>query len=161
MTDSWAGDERRSIPIHILNHVDERLGVHAERVEKAFVEHTAEEMDRYTDIRNDYTELRSILNEHRAESSRKHIELCKSFDAFSDRTEMIYTNLNEAFPTDRNGKPDFHGHAKAHEAWIESSKETKELVAYVKKVVVAACSMGLVSWITFLMWEGILRGPVK
>ena len=36
--------------MHVLNHIDNKLGEHGERVEKLFAEHMEDEMERYEQI---------------------------------------------------------------------------------------------------------------
>lgn len=149
-------DDRRvepTISVSILAHMEERLTAHASLIERKFDSHTRDEMDRYN-------EILSLIAQSNADHNERHKHLLQSVESHMEKTSEIYESFVEAFPLDRKGKPDFHGHASAHQNWIEQSKETKELMGYVKKVVLAAAGTALASWLTFLIWNGVLHGPV-
>ena len=61
----------------------------------------------------------------------------------------------------RHGKPDYLGHANAHQSWINEAEENKRMREFIRKVVVGAAVTGVGSWIVMLMWSGILRGPAQ
>jgi len=149
---TWHGDERRGIPIHILNHVDERLGQHSFRIEKLLMDHTDDEMERYQ-------EIISRIDRNSEDSQRRHEATAKAIVDHMSKTDMIYEHLIEAFPPDDRGKPDFIGHATAHKKWITEAKDTKELRAYIQKVVLAAATVGVAGWLLSLAWQGFLMGP--
>lgn len=123
--------------------MEERLANHAAHIEATFSSHTKDEMERYQEIIDK-------IDKVSREAAARHSTLLSAFE-----------NFNEAFPVNDKGKPDFHGHAQAHKSWIEQSKEAKDLHGYVKKVVLASAATALVSWVTFLIWNGVLHGPVK
>jgi len=86
-------------------------------------------------------------------------QLMRSIDSYTEKTEEVFTALGDAFPTDRRGKPDFLGHANAHQHWMEEAKESKELRAYIKKVVLASAAVAIVSWLAVVVWPAFLQGP--
>jgi hypothetical protein len=150
-------EERRSDPqisLAVMSHMEDRLTAHAVQMERKFDNHTRDEMERYS-------EILALIAQSNTDHNERHKALLQSVESHMDKTAEIYEHFVEAFPTDKKGKPDFHGHAAAHESWIESSKETKELLGYVKKIVLASAATALVSWITFLIWNGVLHGPGK
>ena len=110
----WTGEERRGIPIHILNHIDEKLDSHVNKVESMVQEHTEEEMDRYK-------EILAKIESHRQENELRHSSLSSSFMSYAERVDTFCQNIAEAFPHNEQGKPDFHGHGRAHISWIENS----------------------------------------
>ena len=150
-------EERRSDPqisLAVMSHMEDRLTAHAVQMERKFDNHTRDEMERYS-------EILALIAQSNSDHNERHKALLQLVESHMDKTAEIYEHFVEAFPTDKKGKPDFHGHAAAHESWIESSKETKELLGYVKKIVLASAATALVSWVTFLIWNGVLHGPVK
>ncbi len=157
-------EDRRHDPqisLAVITHMEERLTAHALLMERKFDGHTREEMIRFDDIAEKYTEVLALISQSNTDHNERHKHLLQSVEAHMAKSEDIYTAFMQAFPTDKKGKPDFAGHQMAHEKWIENSTETKELMAYVKKVVLAAAATALVSWVTFLIWNGVLHGPVK
>ena len=150
-------EERRydpQISLAVMSHMEDRLTVHAVQMERKFDNHTRDEMERYS-------EILALIAQSNNDHNERHKALLHSVESHMDKTAEIYDHFVEAFPIDKKGKPDFHGHAAAHESWIESSKETKELLGYVKRIVLASAATALVSWVTFLIWNGVLHGPVK
>ncbi len=150
-------EDRRHNPqisLAVITHMEERLTAHVLLMERKFDSHTGDEMERYA-------EILSLIAQSNTDHNERHTALLQSVESHMDKTAEIYERFVEAFPVDKKGKPDFHGHAAAHDSWIESSKETKELLGYVKKIVLASAATALVSWITFLIWNGVLHGPVK
>lgn len=148
----WTGDERRAIQTHVITWVDERLGAHVEKVERLFDNHTRDEMDRYQ-------EILELIERNNQENRSRHDELCKSVDCYTEKAEKVYGALSAAFVRDSKGDPDFYGHARAHESWIEERKEWKDLMTYVKRTVISAATIALGSWIGVLIWQGALQGP--
>lgn len=148
----WEGEERRSIQAHVLNWVEERLGTHVKKMEEVLAMHEDDEKSRYKEILD-------LIERNNEENRKRHNELCRSFDTYTDHTEKIYDSFKLAFLTNVKGEPDFHGHARAHESWVEERKDQKEFMAYVKKVVGGALATALVMWMGVLMWQGVLAGP--
>lgn len=150
-------DERRSepqIPATLLLHMEERLTAHATMMERKFDKHTGDEMTRYN-------EILALIAQSNTDHNERHKHLLRSVESHMEKTAEIYDSFVEAFPMDKRGKPDFRGHAAAHENWIEQSKETKLLIAYVKRVVLSAAGVALSAWLTILVWNGVLHGPMK
>jgi len=147
--------ERRAehlIPAPIASHIETKFIEHATKIERIFQEHTGEEMERYQEILD-------IINSHRIDTENKHKSIMDSINSYTDKTERVYEALEQAFPTNRNGKPDFSGHAKAHESWMEEAKATKELREYIRKVVIGAGAIALCSWLWAVVWPAFLHGP--
>lgn len=144
--------ERRSIPIHLLTYVDEKLEHHAKEIKGIVVGHTSEEMDRYE-------EIITIIKAHREEMDARYNTLLRSIDSYTDKVERVHEHLSEAFLTDKKGRPDFQGHAHAHEAWVEEAKQAKELRAYIQKVVLATAAVAIGSWLLAVVWPAVLQGP--
>lgn len=150
----WEGTERRSIPIHIINVMEERFENHAGHMERMFTDHTTNEMERYKEI------LDEIELTRRASADR-HQMLVDSITSYMGKTELMIAEFSSAFPKTKDGKPDFHGHANAHDSWIEESLARKEFFAHIKKVVAAAAILVVGSWVGVLVWQGILHGPAR
>lgn len=159
MIPSWEGDERRAIQTHVLNWVEERLTTHVDKVEKLFDNHTREEMERYQEILEMIAQNTRLIEMNAAASEKRHADICRSIDSYMDKSEKVYDALKAAFVKDPKGDPDFYGHARAHESWIEERREWKEMATYVKRTVLSAATIALCSWIGVLIWQGALKGP--
>ena len=96
----WQGEERRGIPIHILNHIDERLEQHTNRVDGQF-----------TEVRNQIMSLTLSINSW----------MEKEPDAITERCEIL---IDEAIPTspdapDSTPKEKRREHRHAHAKWMQ------------------------------------------
>jgi hypothetical protein len=100
MAEEWQGEERRGIPIHILNHIDERLEQHTSRVDNQFVE-----------VRNQVMSLTLSINAW----------MEKEPESIAERCEKI---IDEAIPTspdnpDSTPKEKRKEHRLAHAKWMQ------------------------------------------
>lgn len=171
VSEEWLGQERRSIPVHVLNHIDERLATHTERVSKVVADHTREEMDRYKEILDK-------IDAHRADSEDRHGALSDAFAQYASKMDDFCHAISQAFPKDDEGKPDFRGHGQAHASWMANSERDKSLLAYVetqkqkdedadkdikyyKRAVISAVAVIVVLWVGNLIWAGAAQGPLK
>ena len=143
-----------AIPFHVVKHIDDRLDSHILKVEKLFSDHTRDEMDRYAEI------LRKIESNNEG-AEKRFAGLSGVVKESVEKTERTYEAFAEAFPLNKHGKPDFTGHAKAHESWIEQAVESRALRAYIQKVALAAAVVAVGSWVLVLVWQAVLHGPAK
>ena len=117
----WPGDERRSIPIHILNFVDEKMESQTKQIKDIFEDHEIKEMARYSSIEGDVKDLKNDF----------HI-LTSNITSFMDRTTEFHTDVKAAFPKNEDGNPDFGGHASDHKHRISTADQDKEVMAYIR-----------------------------
>ena len=147
---NWQGDERRGIPIHVLNYIDNRLDQRITEVKQLFVEHTTDEMERYAEI------LRKIEDSRKA-SEERHTELIHQITINIGHQKLI----ENAFIKDEKGDPDFHGHHNDHHQrkkfadWLAGLKD-KAITR-----VVEYSSVALFVWLAYMIWAGILKGPTS
>lgn len=144
----WDGGERRSIPIHILNYVNERIDTRFNEVKQLFVEHTQDEMDRYGAI------LTSIDNSRKASEERHH-------ELLGQLTTLVHCqqHVESAFLKNERGEPDFSGHHYDHHqrktfaAWWGNVKDNAitRIIEY--------GSIAVFAWLVFMIWKGLLAGP--
>jgi hypothetical protein len=126
----WEGDERRGIPIHILNHIDDRLSEHADRVELK-------------------------LNEIARISLERHDQLVALMGVQVQKQQRI----EDAFLRNEHGEPDIAGHFYDHDhrrrfgEWWEKKKDGA-LTKVFDAGVLAFCL-----WLFYTIWEAFLRGP--
>lgn len=114
----WDGEERRSIPVHVLNYMDAQVA----EVKSIITSHTGEELERFMDI------LRKI-DDHAKASEARHNELVDRLTVIAGRQEL----MEQAFPRDDDGSPDFRGHAGAHKNWIKRADDEAKVMAYVRE----------------------------
>ena len=98
--------------------------------------------------------------------------------SYAERVDTFCQNIAEAFPHNEQGKPDFHGHGKAHISWIENSNREKKIYDYVERqmsdegrmqgfkdtairAAISAVAGAFVLWVGVLLWQGVLQGPAK
>jgi predicted Ser/Thr protein kinase len=156
---SWTGAERRGIPIEILNYVKSVVADETKEIKQSFAEyreefasHDADEMRRYDQILENQK-----INAQAAES--RYAELIRSVDSYTEKTEHFQDSIKDAFLVNRHGKPDFVGHAEAHQAWVTEASENQQMRQFIKRTIIGASTVGVGSWITMLMWSGLLQGP--
>jgi hypothetical protein len=156
---TWHGDERRSIPIHLLTYIKEVVTEETKEIKDAFAQyrkdfamHDADEMARYDQI---------LKNQQRnADAAEKrYSELIRSVEAYAEKAEKFHEDVRGAFILNKHGKPDYAGHANAHEAWIRQAEENRKFMADIKRAVVIALSIGVGGWLLSLAWAGVLVGP--
>lgn len=122
--------------------------------------HTQEEMDRYNEIIKQIgTNDESSIERHN-DTQRRLDSLTDSIDSFVAETSEFHSAVRRAFPKDDEGRPNYDGHRREHLSWISDAKESKELKRYIQKVVLGAAAIAVGSWISMLIWQGILHGPV-
>lgn len=128
--------------------------------------HVKDEMERYEDIIDKQDQLENKLAhiERRMEDqydqmSARFANLSTSINVFIESNGEFMKSMRRAFPRDDTGEPDFDGHRTAHLAWIQDSKDGKELKAYIQKVVLAAGAIAVVSWLWAVVWPAFLHGP--
>lgn len=113
----WDGEERRSIPIHVIQYMDTQVA----EVKRIITGHTDEELQRYMDI------LKKI-DDHAKASEARHNELVDRLTVIAGRQEL----MEQGFPKDDDGKPDFRGHAGAHKNWMKRADDDAKLMDYVR-----------------------------
>lgn len=168
----WSGEERRSIPIHILNHMEEKLDEHMKSVKNLIEEHASEEIVRAAEMQRSYDDIVAAI----AKLTNNQTAMSASLGKFMEKTDELYENVKLAFPKDKNGRPDFGGHAADHEFRIENADQYKKIMTYIeakmeeegmaledrrfyKRIAVGAIITPFVIWVSTLIWQGALQGP--
>lgn len=150
----WDGGERRSIPVHILNYMDERLAFHTQNVEELFNGHTKDEMVRY-DL------ILKMIADNGEKSQARHNELVDALAEYTVNMDVKCRNVLSAFIKDESGAPDFDGHRQDHDKrkrfgdWWMRTKDS----ALSKFVEWGA--LAFLIWVIHSMWEAFLKGPNK
>lgn len=149
-TDDWKGDERRGIPIHILNYMDERLNTHVTSIEDVFNKHTSEEMSRYSDIM-------SMISDGQEASAKRHESIMNTMIEFHGKCK----SLHNAFLKLPDGSYDFDGHRDDHNSRKKLGEWWNKLKGGVIAKLVEWGSLAFVIWMLHSMWESFLKGPIK
>lgn len=157
------GHERREIPFHLVNYMDEKLRHHAQNIQNVFDEHASEEMTRYREILRKIDDNKAASEERHADleshMEERHSALIQSIQSYVDKVERFSIAVESAFPKDAAGKTDFAGHAAYHSKLIDEAKEASEFRKYIKRVVAAAAAIASLTWIWNVVWPAIVAGP--
>ena len=140
MSEEWKGEERRGLPIHIINYIDERLRDHA-------------------DIFNGKLDALQEEVYHLTQSINSWME--KTPEALTVRCEKL---IDEAIPTHPDN-PDASPiekrkeHRKAHASWIKRVDEEMEEWRRLRSKLKEWAKIGGVSIIALAVWQWLLNGP--
>jgi hypothetical protein len=137
--DHYLGEDRRTIPVHILQHIDSRLTTSISQILTEFKEHTGEEMDRYKDILDQ-------IEANRQASDKRHTELTNIIHDHTHATEEMLKTILSGFPKNAEGKADLSGHAEDHQFRIEEAKDAKEFRKYIKRTLAGAILLAVIFW---------------
>jgi hypothetical protein len=133
---------------------------HECKLEHILMQHTSEEMERYTEIMNKIDDNdASSINRHHETQSRIDA-LSQSINAFISSNQEFMNGVRKAFPRDDDGSPDFTGHRNAHQNWIANDKRQEDLMTYVKKTVLGAAATAVAGFIVVATWAAFVRGPM-
>lgn len=147
---TWTGEERRGIPIHILNYMDERLHEHTERIESVFSRHTAEEMDRYNAI------LDKIAAGQKAAAER-HETVMEVISHFNGKCKDVHS----AFLKTPDGAYDFDGHRYDHDRRKKFGDWWEKVKGGIIVKIAEWGSLAFVIWVLHSLWESFIKGPGK
>lgn len=167
----WDGKERREIPFHLVNYMNDKLAQHAQDTRQILADHAQEEMARYSEMLNSIDHVREA-------NERRYDALASAIGAYTEKVDEFYKSVEQAFPRTEDGKADFSGHAKAHKAWMASSEDNKELMEYVRqqresdkrwkedgrfvmRAVVVAVLAAVVMWAGNTLWSGAVKVGMK
>ena len=140
MAEDWQGEERRSIPVHILNYIDasqERLQAHTDA--------------RFDILTKQVTSLTQSINSWMENEPAALLAKCE-------------TIMDEAFPTDAEDDDSTprdrrKGHRIAHAKWManvdEEMKQWKEL----RMKVIQWAVIGALGLTATAIWQYLLKGP--
>lgn len=136
----WQGDERRSIPIHILNHIDDRI---EEQTDKLDGRISAVQM-----------EVHHLSNSIQA-------WMAKEPDALLVKCEKLIDEAIPAHPDSPNSSPaeKRHEHRRAHAAWIQNVTEEVARWKRIREKALEWAVVGGLGIILIAVWQYLLKGP--
>ena len=146
----WKGEERRGIPIHILNYMDERLKTHTDHIEHVFHDHTADEMERYNAI------LDKISSGQKAAVDR-HESIMEVISHFNGKCKDVHS----AFLKTSEGEYDFDGHRYDHDKRKKFGEWWERVKGGIVVKVMEWGSLAFIIWVIHSIWESLLKGPSK
>lgn len=182
----WAGEERRGLPIHILNYVDERMTLATGEITRYIHDHTKEETERYGEMIDRQDQLENKINhlensvqevtEIVGNNSKSIKQLTESVNAWMQNNSELLGCIRKAFPRDDHGEPDFDGHRTAHNNWIKNAPEEKELMSFMRSMqtkmiedkarwdkiaqnVLSGIIFAVVTFVGIAAWAAFIKGP--
>ncbi len=138
---SWDGIERREIPIHFLNFVEERIATYSKHIEQRIDEQEAHISKRCDDL----TDL----------IQKQEARLQETMNLFQAKQ----TAIDSAFLHDDKGRPDYVGHFHDHDdrkslaVWLreQRNKIAGKAMEYIVLLFLA--------WVAMQVWERAAYGP--
>lgn len=97
--------------------------------------------------------IRDDLVEWRIAAERRHTELIQSINAWTAKIDCT-----EAFITTPDGKVDLKGHKDDHLTRLQFDQWTAQVKRDVFTNTVKVGTLGLLTWILYVIWEAFLRG---
>ena len=145
--ENWEGQERRSLPIHLLNYVDERLRDHADTW-NGKLDAMQEEIYHLSKSISAWMEGN---DRHRAECKTKVIETCEKL-------------IDEAIPTspdnpDATAQEKRKEHRKAHASWIDKVNKEMEEWRTIRQRIKEWAIVGAAGVVVIAVWQYLLQGP--
>lgn len=144
----WNGEERRGIPIHILNFIEEKIDAAFGKMEHLLHKHIGDEEQQIGAI---LTQLQH--NVKRAEE--RHDALQASLTCYFDQQQT----LEAAFLKRENGQPDLDGHRTDHEIRASFERWKREVREHVVTRIIEWASIALASWAGYVLWSAFVAGP--
>lgn len=135
----WTGEERRAIPIHVLNYVDRKLEEHIKKVDERL-----------------YTISTSIEQSEKSAEER-HNALINALTVSLGKIELI----ESAFLRNESGDPDFNGHHYEHDRRKRFSEWWEGVKDKTITKVVEWSALAFIAWALHALWEQFLKGPGK
>jgi hypothetical protein len=144
----FTGEERRSIPVHVLNYMDHKLDEHTQRIENLFKEHIADEAQKHSAV------IYNLEVSAKASQSR-HAALMTQFNMISENIEEI----NNAFPKSKEGLPGYEEHHNYHFTWRTRKEWWAGTSNQAFRKLFEWLLMAFVIWLGAVIWQSILTGP--
>lgn len=141
-----------NIVLHIIEHVDARLGEHQRTTTDWLVRHEREELVRYDEIRME-------IKEGQDASERRHNALLQSINAYMEKMDVKMHESPCPHLADSIPEQDWSGHRGYHEDEMNWNTKINEFKWYIVKVVAGAGGVAFLGWLGVLAWVGFLKGP--
>jgi hypothetical protein len=103
------------------------------------------------------TEIQSLkdeLQEWRFAAEKRHSELMKSLDSWTNKMDF-----SDAFVKDAHGNPLLAEHCDEHLSSKEFRTEVADIKRHVRKIGVTGAVMGFFTWAGYILWAAFIKGP--
>lgn len=98
--------------------------------------------------------IRDDLTEWRLAAEKRHSELVRSLDNWTAKVDC-----SDAFITTPDGKKDLQGHKDDHLTRLQFDQWTKQVKKEVVLNTAKVGSLGILTWIMYVLWEAFIKGP--
>jgi hypothetical protein len=135
-----------------VNSVDRKLSSHIDGEE-----------GKIQDIEDRIVKISDDLSEWRFAAERRHSELIKTIESWTDKTTIIIEEMQGAFidHPDGKGKKDYVGHNNDHLIRKRISDWLTDTGSDALKNAIKIGFLSLLGWIGYILWEALLKGPHK
>lgn len=140
MTPDWQGDERRSIPVHILNHIDARQEELATRMEGRVSEVHGEVIE----ITKELRALRDSIVSYMEKSPTSIIDMCEIMV-----DEAIPTSVDNPDATPKEKRKE---HRTAHTKWMKKVNDEMARWQNIRNKVSDWAIIGVLTAIVYAAW---------
>jgi len=99
----------------------------------------------------------SLLAHHVEEENKRYAAIQAELSEIKD----MFSHVNSAFVTDEEAKPDYKGHAAAHQAWIDAQRARRDFWNKMTFELVKYGLLGFLGWLLVqIVWPAIVKGHV-
>jgi hypothetical protein len=145
--DDWHGEERRSLPIHIINYIDERFRDHADQFN-----------GKLDSVQQEVYHLSQSITSW-MDKQEKSCDLCRNTTVTTCEKlidEMVPTHPDnpDATPVEKRKE-----HRKAHASWIKKVEDEMDEWKLLRQRVREWALVGGLGVLALAVWQYLLNGP--
>lgn len=118
-----------------IRHIDGKLSAHMNEEDK------------------EIQSIKDDLTEWRLAAEKRHAELIRSLESWTSKVDCTTAFLTV------DGKPDLQGHKDDHMTRVQFDQWTKQVKREVTLNVAKVGSIGILTWIMYVLWEAFVKGP--
>lgn len=115
--------------------------------------HMEGEEGEITDMKERIEQLQADLTEWRIAAEKRHAALIQSLESWTEKMDCT-----RAFVT-IDGKPDLQGHRDDHLTRLQFDEWTKQVKKEVVLNTAKVGSLGVLTWLMYVIWEAFIKGP--
>lgn len=115
--------------------------------------HMVGEEGEITNIKDQVEQLQHDLTEWRISAEKRHGELIRSLDSWTDRVDC-----SRAFIV-KDGKLDLDGHRDDHMTRLQFDEWTRKVKQEVVINTAKVGTIGILTWLMYVVWEAFVKGP--
>lgn len=143
----WDGEERRGLPIHIINYIDARLHDVTDQF-NGKIDALSQEVFHLTQS------ITSFLEKQDAARSKCRDSVIESCEKMVDEAIPTHPDNPDATPAEKRRE-----HRKAHASWIRKVDEEMEEWKAIRKRIKEWAVIGATGMILLALWQYLLQGP--